>query len=171
MNWILSFLAALAVGSASAASLYKRALDERKQAYITEGAFYGGVVQKPSSLVNLRRKYAASTDMERLIVDIGDEQLKPRKDPLGSYHVAIERSPSRLVLDFSYIHKSALTEVQMQNIFKASPFVKEVRAVMDPEEHSLNLVLSLKKPVAVEVYEIAKSGEPSRLVIDMKGAK
>lgn len=172
MGQILAvLLLVLSTGMAQAASLYKRAPDERRQAFITEGAFYGGMAQKPSSLLNLRRKYSATTDLERLIVDIGDDQLKPRRDAIGSYHVAIERDPSRLVLDLSYIHKSALTEGQMQNIFKSSPFIKEVKAVMDPEDHSLSLVLTLKKHVALEVYEMAKGSQPSRLVIDLKGAR
>src|SRR4051812_33300710 len=94
MRYILSLLVVLFIGkTASAASIYKHALDQKRQAYLSEGVFYGGIAQKPSSLLNIRTKYVATAKLERVVFDIGDQELKPLSDRLGAYHAAIHKGP------------------------------------------------------------------------------
>ncbi len=148
-----------------AASIYKHGLDRRTQSYLNEGVVYGGGAQKPLALINVRSKYVGTHNMQRIILDIGDEHLKPLMSPMGSYHAALQKTPRRIVVDLSYIYQSALTEPQIKKILKSSPLIADVKAVMDPEDHSLSLVIDLKSSVAMEVYELKGK---ARLVLDLK---
>ncbi len=155
---------------AQAASLYKRALTGKRSDYIYEGAFYGGIAQKPTSLLNIRAKYSAKSRVQRIVFDLGDAQLKPLRTGLGAYHVALEKDPRRLVIDLNYVTQSALTTEKIEKIFAVSEYVKHVNAIQDPEDGSLSLVLDLNRPVVVEVFQKDQKGQPARLVIDLKEA-
>lgn len=149
------------------ASMYKRAHTDKQNLYLQQGAFYGGAAQRPSTLLEIRSKYSANSKVERVVLAIGDKDLKPLNDSLGPFHVAIEKQPKRIVVDLGSVAQSKLNEQQIKKSLAQSPFVKDVIAIQDPEDNSLSLILNLKKNVALEVLE----RDQGRLVLDLKEVK
>jgi hypothetical protein len=172
MTIFILFLAQLLSNpTAYGASLYKHTLPAKRSDYILEGAFYGGIAQKPTTLLNIRSKYSAKSHIQRFVFDLGDAQLKPLRSGLGAFHVALEKDPRRLVVDLSYVTQSALTNDKIEKIFAGSEFVKHVSAIQDPEDASVSLILDLSRAVAAEVYQKDRPGQPARLVIDLKESR
>lgn len=154
-----------------AATPYKRGLDKKLNAYITEGVYTGGTITTPLSLLTVRRHYAKTAQVERVFLDLGDALGEPLKNGVGHYHVGIEKNPSRVVVDLNQVMRSGISEEQLRKSFEKSTYVKAVSLRFDPEEKVTTLVLDMKKPVGVEVVEMPSKTKASRLVVDIKPVK
>ncbi|HMN69330.1 MAG TPA: hypothetical protein PKC28_12385 [Bdellovibrionales bacterium] len=165
--WLLSVLMIFGF-SAGAATPYKRTLAVKKNEYMRDGVFTGGVAGKGSSLLGVRRQYSAKRQIERVVLDIGDHEAKAGKQ--GYFQVALDSSANRLVVDFAQLKSSRISEPQLRQMFKQSPFVKDVALTMDPEDQAGTLVLDLKRPVRLEVFQMRGKGKAPRVVLDMMPA-
>ncbi len=147
----------------------KRALDHKKNMYIQEGVLVGGRTGDGFSLVDIRRLSSKKdkAGLERLVIQLGDRKGNPLKGPMGYYHVAVEKDPHRIVIDLTQVGVSRLTEAQILARLRELKSFKDAFVVQDSEAGSLKIVLSLKRPVAIEVFEPKSKEKPPRLVIDL----
>lgn len=157
-----------ATNSSFAASTYKQALPKKINAYLNEGVVTGGRAGKGYSLLNVRRDLSPKLGMERVILDLGDLEGKPLMGKASYFQASIEKNPPRIVIDLAQLSRSAVSEAKLKQIFKKSPYVKNVELTSDPEDRSASLVLSLNENMGVEVFEMPSQDKASRIVIDLK---
>jgi hypothetical protein len=105
------------------------------------------------------------------VVALGDREGKPSGKAIGYYQVSLDPQNKRVILDLAQLKLSSLSEPQLKNIFKKSPYVASTELTLDPEDKAGTLVLHLKQPVKAEVFELLKDRQPSRVVIDLKPVK
>lgn len=157
--------------SAKGASLYKKALPQKKSLYQTSGVVIGGDSGSEFTLLNVRRMQSPKKPMERIVIDLGDKNGKPLRNRVSFYHVSIEKSPPRIVIDLNQISRSKVNENGLSKLFQKSPLVKSAELTSDPEDFVTKMVLNLKAPVAAEVFEMPSATKPSRVVIDIKAIR
>lgn len=163
----LVLISALSVGSlVQAATPYKQSLDVKKDTYLTQGVFTGGrATGRGTSLIAVKRQFSAKAELERIVVAMGDAEAKPLKDELGFFQVSLDRSNKRLVLDVAQLKLSKVTEGQVQQLFRQSPYVARVRLTLDPEDSAATLLVDFKTEMKLETYQLHK---PARIVMDLK---
>jgi hypothetical protein len=72
-----------------------------------------------------------------------------------------------VVLDLAQLTTSNISEAQLKQTFKKSPFISSVELTLDPEDKAATMVLNLKRPMKLEVFELLAKGKPSRVVMDL----
>jgi hypothetical protein len=174
LNWAGGLAAAVIMAvsglEAGAATPYRRALDSKQNRYVTEGVFTGGRAGLGSSILAVRRSYSAKARLERVVVDLGDREAKPAGTSIGYFQAALDPGRKRLVLDISQLRLSKVSEQQVQRLFKKSPYVSSVELTLDPEDKAATMVLNLKRPMRVEVFQLLKAKAPGRIVMDLAPA-
>lgn len=157
--------------NAHSASPFKKSLSKKTGKYISEGVIIGGRVGKGYTLLNIRRSFSKKARMERVVLDIGDLKGKPILGEVNYFHVSVDRDLSRVVVDLSQVAHSGVDQAKLLKLFKQSPNVRSVEITYDPEDVSTNLVLMMKRPTFVEVFQLSEPNAPGRIVIDMKPAQ
>lgn len=157
--------------SAGASTPYKQTLDVKKNNYLSDGVFIGGKAGAGASLLGLRRTFSAKAQIERVIVDMGDKEAKPAGKNIGYFQASVDAKQNRVILDLAQLRVSMISEQKIREIFKASPYVKSVEFTLDPEDKAGSLVLDLKRPMRLEVFELLNGHKPARLVMDLSPAK
>lgn len=162
-------VAALCIATTSiwAASPYKQALTIKKNMYTDDGVFVGGKAGGGLSLLNVRRVFSPKASLERVILEIGDKDLKPAGKQIGYFQVGLESKNNRVVVDLAQLKLSRVSEVAVQNLFKKSRFVKSAGLTLDPEDRAGTLVLELSRPMKLEVFQVLKDGQPAKIVMDL----
>lgn len=167
---VVLLVAFLTAESAFSASIYKKALDTKKNQYLTSGVVIGGQAGAGFTLLNVRREHSKKLSMERIIFDVGDRSGQPLLKRLGYFHVSVEKNPSRIVIDLSQVARSQVSEMDLARLFSKSPFVSKVEMSMEPEDSAAKIILNMKSPIAAEVFEMPSQKKASRVVIDLKKA-
>lgn len=172
---MVSFL--LGMTQAWAATPYKKTLSPqlsykqsglaKKNAYLNDGVFVGGRARGGTSLLGVRKAFSAKAELERVIVDLGDRDAKPSGKDISYFQVSLDSGKNRIVMDLAQLKLSKVTENQLKQIFANSPYVKSVELTLDPEDKAATMVLNLKRPVKLEVFQILAKNKPSRVVMDM----
>jgi hypothetical protein len=163
---LAGLVAAFSSMAAFAATPYKRTLDVKKNNYLKEGVFTGGMAGKGTTLLAVHRMFSAKQELERVVIDLGDSQGKPNRNGIGYFQVSVDSTAKRVVLDIAQLKLSKVSEQQVQKAFRKSPYVESVEMTLDPEDAAGSLVLKLKKPMKVEVFQhLQKSGH---IVVDIK---
>lgn len=155
-------------GICMAATPFKQALDVKTNKYIDKGTVVGGQSGQAFSLIRVRSQLSPKKDLERIVLNMGDESGRLLKGRMSYYQVNLEQNPPRLVIDLSQVTASKVSDVELRKVFMKSPFVRSVQMLPDPEGASTTLVLNLKKTVKAEVFNLKGKGSPGRLVIDLK---
>lgn len=151
----------------SAATPYKRSLSQKSNAYLRDGVFTGGKANEGTSLLGVRRAYSAKANLERVIVDLGDREAKPAGRNPGYFQVSLDAPNNRVVMDLTQLRLSKVTEGQLQNLFRNSPYVKSTALTLDPEDKTATMVLNLKRPMRLEVFQLLDQRKPGRVVMDL----
>jgi len=167
---VLLMIALMVAPFAFSASIYKKALDTKKDQYLTTGVVIGGQAGSGFTLLNVRRESSNKLAMERIIFDMGDREGQPLLKKLGYFHVSVEKNPSRVIIDLSQVARSRVSEINLAKMFEKSPFVAKVEMSMEPEDNAAKIVLNTKVPIAAEIFEMPSDKKASRLVIDLKKA-
>lgn len=149
------------------ATPYKRTLSVKSNTYMKDGVFIGGKANEGTSLLGVRRAYSAKAKLERVIVDLGDHEAKPAGKNPGYFQVSMDSVNNRVVMDLAQLRFSKVTETQLQNIFRKSPNVSEASLTLDPEDKAATMVLKLKRPMRLEVFQLLDRKKPGRVVIDL----
>jgi hypothetical protein len=153
--------------SVGAATPYKRSLTVKHGNYLSDGVFTGGHAGTGSSLLSVRRAYSPKAQLERVIVDMGDKDAQPAGKDMGYFQASMDSHNRRIVLDISQLRYSKVSEQQVQNIFRKSPYVASVAFTLDPEDKAATMVLNLKRPMKLEVFQLLKNKKPARIVMDL----
>ena len=163
------FLSALVLGTftAGAATPYKKSLTVKKNQYVNDGVFIGGKASKGATLINVRRSHSAKAKIERVIVDVAGDPTKNVKDKMPFFQASIDSQSRRVVLDLAQLRMSRVTEIQLKNMFKQSPYVQDVSLTFDPEDKGATMVLELKQPMRLEVFQLVDKKKPARVVMDL----
>jgi hypothetical protein len=100
-------------------------------------------------------------------VELGDKEIKPAGKDIGYFQVSLDSKENRVVVDLSQLKYSRVTESAVQNLFKKSPYVASVSLTLDPEDKAASMVLNLKQPVKMEVFQQLQAGKPGKIVMDL----
>lgn len=149
-----------------AASPYKQTLTVKKNLYAHDGVFIGGKAGAGTSLLNVRRIFSPKSQLERVVLDLGDHDAKPAGKNIGYFQVSMDARENRAVVDLSQLKLSRVSETAVQNLFKKSPFIENVTLTLDPEDKAGTMVLTFKRPMKMEVFQQLKADQPGRVVID-----
>ena len=122
MNRIL-VLAALIIYGLSAQAIPHKASVKKQDKYLDTGVIVGGRAGKGFSLLNVRRDIAKNQSLERIIMDIGDEEGRPQRGRAAYFHANLETKPPRLVLDLHQMLSTSVDEAKLRAIFQNSPFI------------------------------------------------
>lgn len=169
--FVFTALFLLPTTGAQAASPFKKSLTKKTGKYISEGVIIGGRVGRGYTLLNVRRSFSKKKKVERVVLDIGDLKGKPILGEVNYFHVSVDRDLSRVVVDLSQVSRSGVDQAKLLKMFRKSPMVKTAEITYDPEDVSTNLILKMKRPTNVEVFQLSEPNAPGRIVIDMKPAK
>lgn len=148
-----------------------RAAFKKKGHYIREGAIAGGSSGSSYSLLQVRYRNFEKQKVERLVLDLGDEKGEPLLKKVSYFHVENRPKQKRVIVDLAQTKMSKINETQLTNLLGKSPLIAKSSLLRDPESHSLTLVLDVKRPVEVEVFQriIKKTG--GKIVLDLREAK
>ena len=150
-----------------AAIPYRNTLTMKKNTYVKQGVFVGGKAGEGSSLLNVRRTFSKKLQTERVVIDLGDEQMRPDGLDLGYFQASMDAKNNRVILDLAQLKYSKISERQVQNLFRKSPLVASVSLTFDPEDKTGTLVLNLKRPSRLEVFRMLDKKKPGRVVMDL----
>ncbi len=168
LSVILSLLGAFVCAPGHSASAYKRTLTVKKGQYLKDGVFTGGQAGSGSTLLAIRRTYSPKVKIERVVLDVGDKDGKTaRPKEMGYFQAGVDAKKNRITVDLAQMKMSMVTEMQLQQIFKKSPYVKSAEFTLDPEDTAGTLVLNLKQPARLEAFRLVKPGKPARVVLDI----
>ena len=160
-------LLVFSVGWANAATPFKKSLAEKQNSFLNHGVFTGGEAGQGSSLLAVRHQFSMKTGFERVMVELGDQNAKPAGRKMGFFQASLDSVQQRLVLNISQLRLSKVSEQQVQRLFKRSPLVRSVEFTLDPEDKMATMVLNLKKPAKLEVFQQLADGKPARIVMDL----
>lgn len=146
---------------------YKRTLSVKSNTYMKDGVFIGGRASQGSSLLAVRRSFSAKAKVERVIVDLGDHESKPAGLNPGYFQVSMDSVNNRVIVDLAQLRFSKISESQLQNVFRRSPYVADASLTLDPEDKAGTMVLKLKRPMRLEVFQLKNKNKPGRVVIDL----
>lgn len=165
MRLVLGMLVLVST-SGWAATPFKRTLDVKKNAYVADGVFTGGrVIAQGTSLLGVRRDFAPKSGLERIVVALGDKDAKPLAKGMAYFQASLDSANKRVVLDISQLKQSKISEAQVQRLFRTSPNVASIDFTLDPEDKAASMVVNLKRPMKLEVFQLRK---PARIVMDLK---
>jgi len=154
--------------NAPASTPFKRALTVKTNNYLLDGVVTGGRAGGGFSLLNVRRSYSKKAQLERVILETGDRLSRPAGLNMGYFQASLDAKEKRIVVNLAQLNMSLVNEAQIKRIFARSPDVASVEFTVDPEDRSGTMVLNLKHPVKMEVFEVLKQKNPGRVVIDLK---
>jgi hypothetical protein len=172
MNRILFFCAAfLSIEMSFAAPTplqvpVKSALYKKTNAYRADGVVIGGQAGNQSSLLRIRRAFFKNEKVERVVLDLGDQFGKPNAKSMAYFHVQNDPALNRIVIDLAQIKLTKVNATNLISTFQKSPNVKIATFLQDPEDSTLTLILTLNKPVEMEVFQSLQKG--GKLVMDLR---
>lgn len=149
------------------ASAFKKALEVKKNNYIEKGTVIGGEAGQGFSLLKIRSQANPKRGMERVVLNLGDEQGRLLMGRLSFFQVNVEPEKSRVVIHLSQVVESRVSEEELKNTFKKSPFVRSAKLIPDVDGGDVSLVLQLKREAKAEIFQLTEKGKPGRLVVDL----
>jgi hypothetical protein len=151
----------------STKTLYVHTLTAKKNRYVSEGVFTGGTAGTGATVLGVRRLYSPKAQIERVVVDLGNKDGRPSPKSLSYFQASVDPGTNRIVLDLAQLQSTSVTEPQLKALFKKSAFVSKVEFTLDPEDKTGSMVLQLKRPAKLEVFQLLGGGKPARVVMDM----
>ena len=158
----LQFLAAISM--AAIPQNQQKKLDPK--ILVAPAAVIGGVAGNGFSLLNIKKEFNAIAKTERLIIDIGNIYGKPNIGMPSYYHAQFMKDPARLVIDFSQMPVSLMSEKQLQEALKSSHFVRRVKMTMDPEDKTVSMILDLRPTTKLKIMQVRGVKTTSKVVVD-----
>ncbi len=134
---------------------------------IGSGSMAGGIAGTGFSLMNLKTMTNLQTRSERLMFDVGDIDGHPMKGLPGYFNVELKNNAKRIVVDFSQMPTTLMDSKALSERLKKSTYVQSVKMLSDPSDHTLSLIMELKKPVKLKVFQVPGQKSTSKLVLDL----
>lgn len=158
-------------GGASAVSSLARVKAEGRKLhkYIEEGVYFGGEAGVTAhSLREVKHIYSNKDKIERILIELGDQQGQPLLQRASYFQVSVQKKPYRVVVDLSQMAASGVDEKKLVSLLKESPYVEKAQLYYDPVDTSISIQLDLKKSVELEVFQILSADKVSRIAIDLR---
>lgn len=165
MKWIISISTLFLALSAGAA--IPKAKAQPQKILAGAGAKTGGLAGTGFSLLDLKSDFNRQAGTERLLIDVGDIDGRPQKGLPGYFQVELQNNSKRIVIDFAQMPGSHLEARQLQEKLKKSMFIKSAKLLADPSDSTLSLVLDLKKPAKLKVFQVPGEKTTSKVVLDL----
>lgn len=156
-----------AANIARAAIDRKAALNEKKNAYLSHGVFYGGEADRGFSLVDLRRHFSTKDQIERIVLELGDEKGQPTKK-IGYFQVSVNKELKRVDIDLAQMRGALVDQKKLETMFAKSPLVKSAKINYDPEDLGIVIQLQLASSADVEVFKVPAKDKSGRIILDIK---
>lgn len=125
----------------------------------------GGQAGPGFSLLKIQHMAQVKSGQERIVFHIGSKEGYHLKGSPG-YFNALNHN-KKIVLDFSQMPTSKLSEKSIQEIFKNSKIIRKSRLIKDPIDQSLSLELELYKSARMKLIPIKGEKQTARLVLDI----
>lgn len=171
--WFISFLCFSNMGFFSIvnpanALVERKALERKTHQYFSDGVIIGGKAGRGFSLIGVDRKLGKTTQMERILFDIGDELGAPVSDRPGYFHIEISKKNKQIIVDLAQAQRSLVSEEDLRKKLSGSPYVQLSRVIYDPEDKATSFILKMKRDLKVEVFVPQNKREPGRIILDLK---
>ena len=125
----------------------------------------GGVADRELALLNVQWMRANNKPVERIVIQLGEQDGTKLKGNMGYFHVAMKEQPvPRLSVDLSQIQKTRIDENTVRKTLAKSQLISKVDFTMDPEDGSTNLTFVLKKTIKWDSFVQKDKGQ---LVLDL----
>lgn len=125
----------------------------------------GGVAERELALLNVQWMRASNKPVERVVIQVGEQDGSKLKGKMGYFHVSLREQPiARLSIDLSQIQKTKIDENTVRKNLEKSKLISKVDFTMDPEDGSTNLTFVLKKQIKWDAYTQKEKGE---IVLDL----
>lgn len=134
---------------------------------MTSGARAGGVAGTGFALLDVHSKINREGTIERLMFDVGDLEGRPQKGMPGYFNVELQNQSKRIVIDFAQMAAAQIDAQKMKEKLKKSPYVKDVKMMADPSDGTLSVILDLKKPAKLKVYQVPGKKAAAKVVVDL----
>jgi hypothetical protein len=131
------------------------------------GSKAGGIAGPGFTLLDIKSNFNRQAGIERLLIDVGDIDGRQRKGYPGYFQVELQNNSRRVVIDFAQMPASLVDVKKVQEKFKDSIFVKRAKMLADPSDDTLSLVLDLKKPAKLKVFQVPGQKTTSKVVLDL----
>ncbi len=131
------------------------------------GSMAGGIAGTGFSLINLKTTTNRQAKLERLMIDVGDIDGHPLKGLPGYFNVELQNKAKRIVVDFSQMPTTLLDSKGLTERLRMSTYVQSVKMLADPSDQTLSLIMELKKPVKLKVFQVPGQKTTSKLVLDL----
>jgi hypothetical protein len=145
----------------------KPAALKKTNKYIRDGQFFGGKSGSGYSLTDVRRVYSNQDKVERVILEIGDEQGLPTSN-LAYFQVNLYKNLKRIDVDMAQMRGAALDQNKVVALFKSSPNVKDVKLNYDPEDNSIIMQIYLKADAEIEVIKMPGQQKHGKIALDIR---
>ncbi len=154
---ILMLLSVSIANLAHAANMPLSVTPNRISAPLTAGSITGGKAADSFTLTKITRENAPN-GIEKWSLTYGDRMGRPLVAGPGFFHVSIDRNSRRIVIDLAQVHRTAVEPRQLEQLAKASKLVASSDMIMDPQDHSTNITLTMKTAVSVRVASESTGG-------------
>ena len=166
MKFILLILGVSVILQARAA-VPPMAVAKPQKILVGSGALSGGIAGTGFSLMNLKLTTNRQTRFERLMIDIGDIDGRSLKGLPGYFNVELQNKAKRIVVDFSQMPTTLLDVKALTARLSKSMYVQSVKMLADPSDNTLSLIMDLKKPVQLKVFQVPGQKTTSKVVLDL----
>jgi hypothetical protein len=92
---------------------------------------------------------------------------RPLKGLPGYFNVELQNNSQRIVIDFAQMPVSQMDLKALKERFKKSLYVENIKMLEDPSDNTLSLIMDLKKPVKVKVFQVPGQKTTSKVVLDL----
>jgi len=143
-----------------------RAGTEKTENYVSDGVIVGGQHQDGLALRTVRESFTKQSSVERVVLDVSSSGGKTNPTRPGFFHLAIQTTPLRIVIDLEDTNTSMISAQDLTRVFKHSHYFQKPVLITSQEDKTVTLELTLKQPLKFEVFELGSSDKPARIVID-----
>ena len=170
MKIILLIVGVLLVGGEflqAQAAVKPTAAAKPQKLLVGSGALSGGIAGTGFSLMNLKSTINPQAHLERLMIDVGDIDGHSLKGLPGYFNVELQNNAKRIVVDFSQMPTTLIDAKALTARLRQSMYVQNVKMLADPSDNTLSLIMDLKKPVRLKVFQVPGQKTTSKVVLDL----
>ncbi len=132
-----------------------------------DGTKAGGIAGPGFTLLDIKSVSNQASAEERLMIDVGDIDGKAHKGYPGYFQVELRNNSKTVIIDFAQMPASKMDLAKIQDKLKDSFYVKKAKLLADPSDDTLTLVLDLKKPAKLKVFQVPGEKTTSKVVLDL----
>lgn len=126
----------------------------------------GGKAGQGFSLLSVNKANLSDSKTERWVFEIGDLMGNPNKGLPGYYHAQLRSNPDQLIIDFSQMPLSLLSEAELRSRLRRSSFIKNSTVIVNPDDKTLTLILDLNQFPKLRILQVKGEKTTSKVLVD-----